>query len=414
MRVLHLSQYFPPEAGAVQVRAMTIAQSLARQGHQVTVLTELPNHPSGVVQPAYRGKLWVRETQDGVDVVHLWVKASPVKSFHTRIAFYLSYMLAAIIAGLALPGRFDVIFANSPPLFVAAAGWAISLIRRAPFVMEVQDLWPESAVALGELNNPRFIRWAEWVECKCYSRSFRIIAVTEGISDRLAARGVPREKVALVPNGSNINIFQPDPDGGSRLRAELGLLDKFVAIYGGILGIAQDLETVLEAAQLLGDKPDICIVLVGEGPHKEELLALKELRGLTNVLMLPGQSLEHMPAFLSMANIALVPLRKVDLFLGARPTKMFDAWACQTPTLITVDGEARQVMEQVGAGLFVEPENPRALVEGLLWLRERPELLVRMGQAGRQAVLDRYSLQAAARQVEAILREAATGERSLP
>lgn len=405
MRVLHLSQYFPPEAGAVQVRALTIAQTLVEGGHQVTVLTEVPNHPSGIVQPGYQGKLWVREMRNGVDVLHLWVKTSPVKNFRTRIAFYLSYMLAAIIAGLLLPGRFDVIFANSPPLFVAVAGWAISLVRHTPFVMEVQDLWPESAVVLGELKNPRFIRWAEWLEERCYSRASRVIAVTQGIYDRLVARGLPASKIMLVPNGSNIEIFRPDPGGGARLRAELGLGGKFVAIYGGIHGIAQDLETLIEAARLLVDEPDIRIVFVGEGPQKEELLALKERYGLTNVLMLPGQPLERMRPYLSVADLALVPLRKVDLFLGARPTKMFDAWACQTPTLITIDGEAREMLEEVGAGVFVEPGNPEALANALLRLRDRPDELAQMGLAGRRAVLERYSLQASARQIEAILRE---------
>jgi glycosyltransferase involved in cell wall biosynthesis len=405
MRVLHLSQYFPPEAGAVQVRAMSIARALARQGHRVSVLTEVPNHPSGIVQPDYRGKLCVRETRDEVDVLHLWVKASPAKNFRTRMAFYLSYMLAAIVAGLLLPGRFDVIFANSPPLFVAVSGWIISWVRRTPFVMEVQDLWPESAVVLGELRNPRFIRWAEWIEEKCYARASRVLAVTQGIHDRLVARGVPQSKVTLVPNGSNIEIFRPDRAGGARLRSELGLQGKFVALYAGIHGIAQGLETLIEAGRLLADRSDVRIVLVGEGPQKEELLAMKEHYGLSNVLMLPGQSLECMPAYLSMADVALVPLRKIDLFLGARPTKMFDAWACQKPTLITVDGEAREVLEAVGAGIFVEPENPQALANAILHLRDNAEQLTTMGLAGRRAVLERYSLQAAGQQVETIFRE---------
>ncbi len=404
MKVLHLSQYFPPEAGAVQVRAMTIARTLAEHGHQVTVLTEVPNHPAGIVHPDYRGKLWVREIRNGVDVLHLWVKTAPVKNFRTRIAFYLSYMFAAIIAGLLLP-RYDVIFANSPPLFVAVAGWFISLVRRNPFVMEVQDLWPESAVMLGELKNPRFIRWAEWVERQCYRRAKRVVAVTQGICNRLVARNVSEAKVVLIPNGSNIDIFQPDPEGGARLRTELGLEGKFVALYGGIHGIAQDLETLIEAARLLADEPGIEFVFVGDGPKKDELLALKDSYGVTNLLMLPGQSLEKMPAYLSMADVALVPLRKVDLFLGARPTKMFDAWACQTPTVITVDGEARVVLEKVGAGIFVEPENPRALADALLQLRDKPDELMQMGLAGCQAVIDQYSLQAVAQQIEQTLGE---------
>ena len=296
MKVLHLSQHFPPEAGAAQVQALTMARTLVERGHQVTVLAEVPNHPSGIIQPGYRGKLRVRETLDGIDVHYLWVKTSQVKGFGSRMAFYLSYMLAAIVAGLLLPGRFDVIFANSPPLFVAVAGWIISLIRRTPFVMEVQDLWPESAVVLGELQNPRYIRAAEWVEERCYHQARSIVAVTEGIYDRLLARRVPDTKLVLAPNGSNIDIFRPDPEGGARLRTELGLEGKFVAIYAGIHGIAQGLETLLEAAQLLQDEPDLRLLFVGEGPRKAELLALKDSCDLDNLLMLPGQPLEQISA----------------------------------------------------------------------------------------------------------------------
>jgi len=407
MKILHLSQYFPPEAGAVQVRAMTIARTLAENGHQVSVLTEVPNHPSGIIQPAYRGKLWIHETREGVDVWHLWVKTSPKKNFRTRLVFYLSYMFAAIVAGLLLPGKFDVVFANSPPLFVAAAGWIISVIRRVPFVMEVQDLWPESAVVMGELNNPRYIRWAEWVEERCYQRAVRVVAVTQGIYDRLAARGVPESKIVLVSNGSNTDIFQPNPAGGNRLRDELGFRNKFVVLYGGIFGLAQGLEIVIEAAELLREYPEVQLIFVGEGPKKDELQALKETYKLPNLLILPGQALEDMPAYLSMADIALAPLRKLDLFLGARPTKIFDAWACQTPTLINIDGEARQVLEEVGAGIFVEPEDPQALANAVLKLKDQPDKLAQMGLAGYQVAQKKYSLQAAAKEIEIVFQKVA-------
>ncbi|MFN8456759.1 MAG: glycosyltransferase family 4 protein [Anaerolineae bacterium] len=400
-----MSQYFPPEAGAVQVRAWTIAHTLAAQGHQVTVLTEIPNHPSGIVQTGYEGKLWIREVREGVEVFHLWVKTSPAKNFRTRMAFYVSYMVMAIVAGVLLTGKFDMIFVNSPPLFVAIAAWFISLARRTPLVMEVQDLWPESAVVLGELKNPRFIRWAEWFEEKCYQRASKIIAVTQGIQDRLVERGVPATKIELVPNGSNIDIFKPNPGGGKRLRTELNLENKFIALYAGIHGLAQGLETLLETAQLLATESDIQFVFVGEGPKKEDLLALKRQLGLTNVLMLPGQPLEEMSAYLSMADIALVPLRKVDLFLGALPTKMFDAWACQVPTVIAVDGEARAVLETMGAGVFVEPEQPEALATTLRQLKNEPDLLAEMGVKGRQAVLTQYSLPAVARRIELIFQD---------
>jgi glycosyltransferase involved in cell wall biosynthesis len=215
----------------------------------------------------------------------------------------------------------------------------------------------------------------------------------------------------LAANGSNIDLFQPDPGAGAGLKAKLGLQEKFVVMYGGIHGVAQGLEIVIEAARLLQDQSAIQLVFVGEGPKKQELLALHDEYQLKNLLMLPGQPLERMATYLSMADAALVPLRKLDLFLGALPTKMFDAWACQTPTLISVDGEARQVLERVGAGVFVEPENPQAMATAIIDLKNRRDELRRMGLAGHNAVQAKYSLQASAKKIESVLQTVVGEER---
>jgi len=402
MKILHLSQYYRPESGAVQVRAEALDRYWASKGHEVTVVTEMPNHPAGVIWPDYRGKVYSFAHEEGVDVLRLWVRASQVKNFGSRMAFYLSYMFGAIVAGVLLRNRCDVIFANSPPLFVAAAGAVLSILKRRPFVMEVHDLWPLSAVEMGELKNPRAISAATRLEAFCYNRARRVIAVSRGIFQHLSSR-LPAHKLAFCSNGSNLDIFQPRPAAGQQLRAEMGLSDHFLVVYGGILGVAQGLEVVLHTAKLLENQLDMRFLIVGEGPRKDALLALLDEVGLTNLTMVPGQPLERMPDFFSAADVCLVPLRKLDVFKGVLPTKMFDAWACETPTLINVDGEARHILEEVGAGTYVEPEDPQALAQALLELRQEPDKLRQMGRAGRQAVQERYSLQAAARQLEAIL-----------
>ncbi len=223
-------------------------------------------------------------------------------------------------------------------------------------------------------------------------------------SDELSAR-LPAAKLAFCSNGSNLDNFEPKPEAAAQLRDEMGIGQKFLVVYGGILGLAQGLEVVLQTAKLLEDRPDIHFLVVGEGPRKEVLVELHRGLGLINLTMVPGQPLERMPDFFTAADICLVPLRKLDVFKGVLPTKMFDAWACQTPTLISVNGEARQTLEQVGAGVFVEPENPQALADALLSLQAQPQRLAEMGRAGRQAVENRYSLQASACQLEAILQE---------
>ena len=214
MRILYLSQYFPPEVGATQTRAYEMARYLVSQGHQVTMIAEIPNHPMGIIPPEYRGKWYERTLLDGIDVIRVWVKTSPVKTFRTRMAFYLSYMVNATLAGLLAHGPYDALYATSPPLFVGGAALALSWLRRIPLFFEVRDLWPESAVALGELNSPRAIALAEWLERTCYRRAEQIVVVTQGIYRRMLERGYPLEKLTLILNGANTELFQFQPEAG--------------------------------------------------------------------------------------------------------------------------------------------------------------------------------------------------------
>ncbi len=406
MRILYLSQYFPPEAGATQTRAYEMASGLVRAGHHVTMLTEVPNHPQGIVFPPYRHKLWVRENLEGIDVVHVWVKASPVKTMRTRLAFYLTFMSNATLAGLALRGKYDMIYATSPPLFVGGAALALSRLRRTPMVFEVRDLWPESAVALGELRNPRFIRWATRLEQACYRRARRVVVVTQGIRDRLVERGLGAQ-VVLIPNGANTERFRYQPKAGQALRQELGLGDVFLAVYAGIHGIAQGLETVLQAAHRLRDDPTVHFMMIGDGPCKAALLALKEELALPNLTMLDAQPRKAIPAYLSAADVAMVPLRRLDLFKGALPSKMFDAWACNCPILLSIEGEARRVLERAQAGMFVEPESVEAMVEAVRSLAADRQRCQKYGINGRRFVKEHYSRQAQARRLAALLEELA-------
>ncbi len=395
MHILYLSQYFPPEVGATQTRAYEMARA------------EVPNHPSGIVPLQYRGK-WVERSQlDGIGVLRVWVKASPNKNFRTRMAFYLSYMAdAALVGALRASGPFDVVYATSPPLFVGAAGLGLHWLKRAPFVFEVRDLWPESAVALGELNSPRAIAWAGKLEELCYNRASRIVVVTEGIRQRLIERGFPAGKLALIPNGANTEMFQRRLELGQRFRAEHGLApDAFVAIYAGIHGIAQGLETLLHAAAALRHEPGLRFVLVGEGPVRSDLQALRTELGLDNVLMLPEQPRSAMPAILSAADAAIVPLRKLDLFQGALPSKMFDAWACELPLLLSIDGEARRTLDAANGGIYVSPEDAAALAEAIRALAALPDHGRSLGQNGRRYTEQHHSRQAQARALEKLLKE---------
>lgn len=404
MNILYLSQYFPPEAGATQTRAYEMARNWVRMGHVVTMLTEFPNHPSGIIPPEYKGRLYEKDSLEGIDVIRLWVKASPRKNFTNRMLFYLSYMFGASIAGLTLARQeYDLIYASSPPLFVGGAALFLSRIRRLPLFFEVRDLWPESAVALGELNNPRAIALATRLEEASYQRARRVIVVTQGILDRLLQRGYPHSKLTLVPNGANVEMFTFSSQGRELIRQELNLGEKLVAIYAGIHGVAQGLETVIEATRLLSDDPDIHILLIGDGPRKASLVELAGPLQLPNLTLLPEQPREQIVAYLSAADIALIPLRNLDIFKGALPSKMFDAWACERPVLLNVDGEARQVMQQAEAGVFVPPEDPHALAEALRHAKLNPDKFRQMGMNGREFTVQHYSRQAQAEKLAQIL-----------
>jgi len=407
VRILYLSQYFPPEAGATQSRAYEMAANFVQLGHQVTVLAEFPNHPSGIIPPEYKGRLYERAELDGVDVIRVWVKTSPVKNFRSRMLFYLTYMVNAILAGLLLARQpYDLIYATSPPLFVGGAGLVLSKLRRIPLVFELRDLWPESAVALAELSNPRAIQLATRLEEACYRRSRRVVVVTQGIYNRLVERGVPAGKLVVVPNGANVDLFTFRMGGRQRVRRELGLGERFVVIYAGIHGLAQGLETVVEAARLLQAEPDIHILLVGEGPRKAGLLTLAQGYNLANLTFVPEQSREQIVDYLCAADVALIPLKKLAVFEGVLPSKMFDAWACEHPILLSVDGEARLVLEQAHGGLFVPPEDPQAMADSIVKLKNSPAECRQMGMAGRSFTVQSYSRKAQAIRLSALLEEA--------
>jgi len=397
MRILYLSQYFPPEAGATQTRAYEMAHNWVHLGHSVTMLTEFPNHPSGIIPARYKGKIYERSELDGIEVIRVWVKASPVKNYKNRMWFYLTYMLNAMWAGLFLAhGKFDFLFATSPPLFVGGAALVISYLRRIPLVFEVRDLWPESAIALGELTNPRAISMACWLEEQCYRRSVQVVVVTQGIFDRLDQRGFPVQKLINIPNGANTEMFKFQPSERERLRSELDLHGKFIAIYAGIHGLAQGLETIIEAARLLQSTAEIHFLLIGDGPKKGEILSLAKEFDLPNLTLLPEKSRQEIPGYLSAADVALVPLRKMEIFKGALPSKIFDAWACERPVLISIDGEARTIVESVHGGQYITPEDPADMAEAIVQMMNRPNELEAMGKNGLNYTVQTHSRKALA------------------
>jgi glycosyltransferase involved in cell wall biosynthesis len=401
LRILYLTQYFPPETGATQNRALAMARHLADQGHQVTVVCEFPNHPHGILPERYRGRLFEREDMAGLRVLRGWVYATPRKTFGRRLVFYISFMISSFLVGLLAGWRFDAVYATSPPFFVGFSGWLLARLKGARFVFEVRDLWPDSAIALGILRNRTLIRLSKRLEHFYYRRAARIVVVTRGIRQQLLREGVAEKKLVLIPNGSSPEHFRPMP--ADDLRRRLGLEGKFVVGYAGVFGLAQGMEHLCDLAAAMRGDTGIHFLFVGEGPKRQQVLQLQKKLGLDNLTVHPGVTREEMPEMMSVFDTCLVPLRQNELFEGALPSKMFDAMACERPVILSVAGEAKAVLESADAGLAVEPEDIAAMRAAVLRLRDDPAARRRMGANGRRLVESEYSRPKLASQLEQAL-----------
>jgi colanic acid biosynthesis glycosyl transferase WcaI len=397
VKILYVSQYFPPEMGAPAARASELASHWAQAGHEVSVLTGFPNHPTGVVPAEWRARLRrliYHETIGGADVFRTWLWPLPNRKAHERMRNYASFCVSAALRGLAIP-RPDVIIASSPQLLVGLSGWWIARARQVPFVFEVRDLWPESLAAVGVGNEDSLLYHALGSVAKfLYQRADHIVVVSPAFKQHLMRHWrVPEEKIAVVENGVETDVFAPAPASANlALRRELGAEGKFLVCYIGTMGNAHGLETLLDAAnQLQLQKSNAQFLLVGEGAEKERIKTSAQSRSLTNVSFLDQQRREKIPAFISASDACLVLLKKTNVFKTVIPTKMLEFMSCARPVILGVDGQARQIIEDAGAGLAIEPENPAALVRAIHQLSADRELCITLGQKGREYILRHFS-----------------------
>lgn len=411
MKILFLTQYFPPETGASQNRLGDLSRRLSALGHTVTVLTALPNYPKGEFYEGYGGRFVMTEDDYGIRVVRTWLYTTKTKSFLQRMLNYLSFSILSVLVGLLSVGRIDAVYVDSPPLFLGVSGCLLAKLKGAMFVLNVADLWPESAVALGMLRSPLLIHWATRLEKAIYRRSRFVTGQTKGIIESIHRR-CPTTPVELLTNGvASEFIAQVESARAGRecTRKEFGFGNDFVVVYTGVHGLAQGLETVLSAAQILAEWHEIRFVLLGDGPEKPKLQALAAQRAQRNVEFLPQQATSRMPMILAAVDASVVPLKRNDLFKGALPSKLFEALGAGVPVIAAMDGEARRLVEQSGGGLVVEPENPASMAEAILQLYRDPTLRKRLQERGRSHIACHYDRKAIAERFEGLLRRFASG-----
>lgn len=414
MKILYISQYFPPEMGAPAARAAELAHHWAEAGHRVTILTGFPNHPTGVVPADYRRRLRrivCRENIDGVEVVRSWLLPLPNRKAWERIANYGSFFFSASCTGLFLE-RPDIVIATSPQLLVGLAGWWLARWKKVPFVFEVRDLWPESLAAVGMgKENSVMNRVLSRIAGFLYRKAQRIVVVTPAFKDHLVKRWkTSARKISVVENGVESDLFRPSlPD--EDLRRGLGAEGKFLVCYIGTMGMAHGLETLVESAgQLQVLAPQVVFVLVGEGAEKEKVAALVRSRGLSNIRFVDQQPREKIPSYICAADVCLVLLKKNDVFKTVIPTKMLEFMSCARPVILGVDGQARQVLEDAGAGAFFEPESSAALTLAITSMAGDATLRAQLGRSGRRYVLEHLSRRYTAETYIEVLQELSNGD----
>jgi glycosyltransferase involved in cell wall biosynthesis len=385
---LILTQYYPPEIGAPQIRLQCMVRELCRHGIDVEVLTAMPNYPAGKVFPDYRGRRHLREAIEEIPVRRTWVYAGTGKSARIRLANYLSFTFTSLLAAL-LGRRPDVLFVESQPLSLGLVGILMKWLRGVPYIYNVPDLQIDVARQLNFVRNDRFLRLAWHLENSFLRQSWKVSTVTHRFIEHFQSRGLPREQITFLPNGSDTLFLRPVAPC-QELLDRWSLHSKKVFVYIGTHAYYHGLDTLIDTAGLLRDRADIAFLMIGDGPERPRVIQLATEKGLNNVVF--GQSpYEEMARCYSIAYASIATLRNMEVAKSMRLSKMFPALSCGVPVVFSGLGEGARLLEENRCGLTVLPEDPHALAEAIEWLSANPARRDEMGQAGRFLVDSEYS-----------------------
>lgn len=385
MKILFLTDNFPPEVNAPASRTFEHVKEWHKAGHDITVITCAPNFPKGEVYAGYKNKLYQTEMMDGIKVVRVWSYIAENKGFVKRTLDYISYSVTSFFAGLFQ--KTDIIVATSPQFFTALSGRTLAFWRHKPWIMEVRDLWPESIKTVGAMKDNMFIRYFEWEEMRCYKSAKKIVVVTDSFKRTLISRGVPEGKINVVKNGVSRDLFKPQPKDEALVKS-LGLEGKRIIGYIGTHGMAHKLDFILRCAKNMEGKNDYHFLLIGSGAEKANLLKMKEDMDITNVTMLDSVPKSEVHRYISILDLSLINLKKSPLFTTVIPSKIFENAGMEIPIIMGVEGEAQEIVEKYGAGLCFEPENEADFNEKLTMLLSDDDLYQRCKEGCRRLSID--------------------------
>ena len=416
MRILFLTMYYQPDSAATGILMAELAEELAQRGHDVRVITSMPHYSTNSVWPEYRGKWWSRERQGKILTYRVWSYVPAHKDrLLPRFFSYLSFTLLSALAGMLLP-RPDVIVtpSPSPPLTNGISAYLLGRLRGVPFVANIQDIYPDVAIRMGVMKNPAVVAGYKKLEQFVYAHARAVTVISEGFRSNLTAKGVPADKISVIPNFIDAAFVQPHPRRND-WSAEQGWDDKFVVLFAGNVGMSQGLNTVLDAAGLLRDTPGLLFAIVGNGASKPSLMTQAQQMGLTNVQFLPYQDYAHVPAMYSSADVGLIPLRR-GFSSDSVPSKLFTIMGVARPVIASVDAhsETADVIGAANCGVCLEPEDAPALAEAILTIYRDRSQAEEMGRRGRQYVEGHYTRTSVARQYEEIFAHLTASPDTLP
>ena len=390
MKLLFLSDNFPPESNAPASRTYEHCKEWVKEGVEVTVITCNPNFPFGKVYDGYKNKLYQTEIIDGIKIIRVWSYMTENKGAIKRILDYVSYAIGAFIAGLFV--KTDLIIATSPQLFTALGGCALAKVRRKPWIFEFRDLWPEGIKDTGAIKNKNILNFLTKMELCLYRKATHIITVTKGLKENLSHRGINADKIDIVTNGANLELFIPRPKNHDIL-VSLGLEDKFIFGYIGTHGLAHGLEFIIDSITEIKDER-IHFLFIGTGAKKATVVALAEKLQLNNVTFLDPVAKGEVADYISVIDVALIPLTKTDIHASLIPSKIFESASMLKPILLGVEGEAADIVKRHNAGLVFESENKKEFLEGVEKISSNDILYAELqrGSAELAEVFDRKRL----------------------
>lgn len=410
MKLLIITQYFPPEMGAPQARLYELATRLKKIGHSITVLTAMPNYPTGRIFDAYRGKIRKTEILDGLRVIRTFLYPSNSGRSLPRLFSYLSFAFSTLLFGIWKLGRHDVILIESPPLFIMPSALLISKIVRGKAVMMVSDIWPDLIIRMGYQTAGLGIKLMLWLEKFSYNHCVAVALTNPGAGEQIKNRFSHLKKVTVISNGVDTTFFRPDLRN-QQVRAELGADENtFLVGYCGLHGLAQGLEVILNAAVLLREHKNIKFVMIGDGPKKQELVQEAERKQLSNLTFFPHRPKLQMPAVLASLDVSLVPL--ITRLPGTMPSKVYEALAAGAVPIVAKGCEGDTLVSKFMAGCCYEPGSAVEMAAEIRKLAIDPELYQQIRSNG-MALSQRFDRAKIAVQTEAILAAIAT-DKPLP